>query len=220
MGSAQRMDRRMLVQARGSIAAIGSVGLLAAAAVAMSIQPAFAVEASEAHAHHHHVIPDTKRSLMDYVVPDVKLVRDDGKAVRLGEVLNDGKPVVLSFIYTSCTTVCPVTSQALSELQSRLGAARDSVQLVSISIDPEHDTPERLREYAKRFGAGPGWRHYTGTPAASRTAQQAFGVYRCDKMSHAPATLVRTWPGAPWVRLDGFATPDQLMAELSFCISK
>jgi protein SCO1/2 len=88
------------------------------------------------------------------------------------------------------------------------------VHLVSISIDPEFDTPARLREYASKLGAGPGWRHYGGTLAASLAAQRAFGVYRGDKMSHAPTTLVRTAPGAEWVRFDGFATADQLLAEL------
>ena len=194
--------------------------LLALFVVAICVVPTVrAVEAPDAHAHHH-VIPDTKRSLASYAIPNVKLVRDDGRAVTLSDELDDGRPVVLSFIYTTCTTVCPVTSQALSELQSKLGSARDNVHLVSISIDPEHDTPERLRDYAKRFGAGPEWQHYTGTQAASRAAQQAFGVYRGDKMSHVPATLIRALPGAQWVRIDGFATPDQLMAELSFCLSK
>lgn len=194
--------------------------LLVLFALAICVVPTVrAVEALDPHAHHH-VIPDTRRTLASYAIPNVKLVRDDGRAVTLSDELDDGRPVVVSFIYTTCTTVCPVTSQALSELQSRLGSARDNVHLVSISIDPEYDTPERLRDYAKRFGAGPEWQHYTGTQAASRAAQQAFGVYRGDKMSHSPATLIRALPGAQWVRLDGFATPDQLMAELSFCLSK
>jgi protein SCO1 len=88
------------------------------------------------------------------------------------------------------------------------------VHLVSISIDPEHDTPARLSQYAKQFGAGPDWNFYTGTHAASIAAQRAFNVYRGDKMNHGPVTLVRTAAGRPWVRLDGFATPDQLLAEL------
>jgi protein SCO1/2 len=68
-----------------------------------------------------------------------------------------------------------------------------------------------LREYAQRFGAGPGWQHYTGTLPASLSAQQAFNVYRGDKMSHTPVTLLRAAPGQPWLRLDGFVTPDQLL---------
>ena len=104
--------------------------------------------------------------------------------------------------------------QTTSELQTKLGAARNSVHLMSITIDPEHDSPSRLRDYASKFGAGPERQHYTGTLAASQAAQQAFDVYRGDKMDHAPATLVRTAPGARWARIDGFATADQLLAEL------
>jgi len=171
---------------------------------------------TDPHAHHHHAIThaETTRSVVRYDVPALTLVRDDGKAVSLKDELDDGRPVVLDFIYTSCTTVCPLTSQTLSVLQTKLGAARDRVHLVSISIDPEQDTPSVLRDYARKFGAGPAWQHYTGTLAASQAAQRAFDVYRGNKMDHQPATLVRVAPGSAWVRLDGFATADQLLAEL------
>jgi protein SCO1/2 len=129
--------------------------------------------------------------------------------------LNDGRPVVLSFIYTSCTSVCPLISHTLSQLQSKLGDNAGRVHLVSITIDPEQDSAARLREYAKTFNAGPAWQHYTGTLAASQTVQRAFDVYRGNKMDHAPATLIRTAPGAQWTRIEGFATADQLLTELS-----
>ena len=176
---------------------------------------ALAADAADPHAHHRHPgTPEAGRTSAAYTVPDVELVRDDGKTVRLSQELDDGRPVVLSFIFTSCTTVCPVISATLSRLQRKLGPARDQVHLVSISIDPEFDTPARLHEYAKKFAAGPEWQHYSGTLAASLAAQRAFGVYRGDKMNHTPATLVRTAPGAEWVRFDGFATADELLAEL------
>ena len=171
--------------------------------------------AQEDHAHHHHSIPEYARSVANYTVPDVTLVRADGQPVQLSSELDDGRAVVLSFIYTSCTTVCPMTSATLSELQDKLGGSAERVHLVSISIDPEYDTPQRLRAYAQRFGAGPAWQHYTGTLAASQRSQRAFDVYRGNKMDHAPVTLVRLQPGAPWVRIDGFATADQLLAELA-----
>jgi protein SCO1/2 len=190
-------------------------GWAAAAALGTWAPGALASAPPDPHAHHrHHAAPEAARTSAAYSVPDVELVRDDGKTVRLGQELDDGRPVVLSFIFTSCTTVCPMVSATLAQLQRKLGPARDQVHLVSISIDPEFDTPERLHEYAHRFGAGPEWQHYGGTLAASLAAQRAFGVYRGDKMNHAPATLVRTAPGAQWVRFDGFATADQLLAEL------
>ena len=163
---------------------------------------------------HHAAVAGVSRTLAQYQIPDVTLVRDDGKSVGLRAEIDDGRPVVVAFIYTSCSAVCPLTTQTLSALQSRLGAERDRVHLVSITIDPEQDTPARLREYAQRFNAGPGWQYYTGSLSASQTAQRAFDVYRGDKMSHSPVTLVRRAPGQPWVRLDGFVTADQLYAEL------
>jgi protein SCO1 len=160
------------------------------------------------------------RSIASYTVPQVELVRDDGKVVRLADELADSRPVVLSFIYTTCNGICPMLSQTFSFLQSKLGAQRDSVRLVSISIDPEQDTPRRLAAYAKRFHAGPEWHHYTGTLAASVLVQRAFGVYRGDKMSHTPVTLLRPAPGMPWVRFDGFATTDELLRELRDRVAK
>ena len=160
-------------------------------------------------------LPTTNRTTASYSIPNVKMVRQDGAVVNLGEELNDGRPVVLSFIFTSCTSVCSLVSHTLSQLQSKLGDNAGRVHLVSITIDPEQDDAARLREYAKSFNAGPEWQHYTGTLAASQTVQRAFDVYRGSKMDHAPATLIRTAPGAQWTRIEGFATADQLLAELS-----
>ncbi len=153
-----------------------------------------------------------QRSEANYTAPDVKLVRDDGKTVSLPAELNDGRPVVLNFIYTSCTTICPMSSQVFEQFQERLGA-RQPVHLVSISIDPEQDTPARLRAYAQQFHAAPGWNHYTGTAAATSAVQRAFNAYRGDKMSHTALTLVRAAPGKPWIRMEGFASVEDLLAE-------
>src|SRR5438445_2578276 len=179
-----------------------------ALAAAGSAAPA---SAPDPHAHHHHMMPELMRSTVDYALPQVSLVREDGKTVSLIDELNDGRPVILTFIYTTCTSICPMISQTLSELQSGLGSDRDKVHMVSISIDPEQDTPARLREYARKYGAGPEWQHYTGTVAASIATQRAFDVYRGDKMQHNPVTLLRAAPGKPWLRIDGFATVADLL---------
>ncbi|KVQ68408.1 hypothetical protein WL30_15705 [Burkholderia ubonensis] len=170
-----------------------------------------AAESADMHMHHA-VAPGTTHSMADYALPPVELVRDDGKTVSLVDELNDGRPVILTFIYTSCTTICPMISQTLERLQGELGSDRDKVHIVSISIDPEEDTPARLRAYAARFGAGPEWQHYTGTVDASIAAQRAFNVYRGDKMNHAPVAFLRAAPGRQWMRIDGFATPSELLA--------
>jgi protein SCO1/2 len=171
---------------------------------------------ADPHAAHRHLTANNpiKRSIVKYSVPAVKLLRDDGIEVTLDKEINDGRPVVVNFIYTTCTTICPLSSQEFSNLQDRLGADRDKVHLVSISIDPEQDTPAHLSQYARHFQAGKEWQHYTGTVQASIEAQRAFNVYRGDKMSHTPVTLLRGSSGDSWVRLDGFATGDELYSEV------
>jgi protein SCO1/2 len=154
------------------------------------------------------------RSTAEYALPSVALVRDDGKKVTLPAELDDGRPVVLNFVFTSCTTICPVMSQTFAGLQNRLGDGRDRVHMVSISIDPEQDTPARLTEYAHRFHAGTQWRFYTGTAQASVSVQRAFNAWGGDKMRHTPLTLVRAAPGRPWVRIEGFASPEELAREV------
>jgi protein SCO1/2 len=156
---------------------------------------------------------------VNYAIPSVELVRESGKRVSLPQELDDGRPVVMNFIFTTCETTCPLSSQTFAAFQRKLGAEREHVHMVSISIDPEQDTPVKLRAYAKKFGAGPQWQHYTGTLRASLEAQQAFGAYRGDKMSHTPLTLLRAAPGQPWTRIEGFVTPDQLLQHFHELIS-
>jgi protein SCO1/2 len=172
---------------------------------------------ADPHAQHRHMMetpPPLARRAVSYVAPDVTLVRSDGTRVSFARELEDGRPVLLDFIYTTCTTICPVMTQTFAEVQKRLGADAAKVKMVSVSIDPEEDTPARLAAYAKRYAAGPQWSFFTGTVEASLTVQRAFDAYRGDKMNHAPLTFFRSAPGQPWVRLDGFATPDALLGEV------
>lgn len=206
------MQRRLRPGMASALAFIGSLSVLVAG---LGITRAHAASESVADDHHHHVVPEITRTVASYQVPSVRLVRSDGRSVALSDELGDDRAVVLTFIYTTCTTICPLTSMTLAELQRKLGTQRDHVHLVSISIDPEQDTPARLRDYAQKFGAGPQWQHYTGSVEASAATQRAFAVYRGNKMDHGPVTLVRGRPGDPWARLEGFATADQLLAELN-----
>lgn len=190
--------------------------LLALTVLGLS-NPALGAELEDAgsmHVHHHMMMEQTKHQMVDYKLPQIQLVREDGKNVSFIEELNDGRPLILNFIYTTCTDVCPLTTQTLAELQDKLGIERDRVHMVSISIDPEQDTPEVLARYAHKFGAGPQWQFYTGTVNASIAAQQAFDVYLGDKMKHSPVTFIRAAPGKPWLRIDGFAKSDELLSSL------
>jgi protein SCO1/2 len=186
--------------------------LAAACAVLLAVG---LVQPARGHDKHDHVqaAPASARQLAQYRLPSTLLLRSDGASVSFPQALDDGRPVALNFIYTSCTAICPVLSHSFAELQRRLGSERERVHMVSISIDPEEDTPQRLRDYAARFDAGPQWEFYTGSLAASVSLQKAFQAWFGDKMHHRPVTFLRAAPGQPWVRLDGFTSPDELLAE-------
>ncbi len=191
------------------------VALLAVAGlVGTTARGVMAQSTPDPHAMHHHMSAGATRIVAEYTVPQVNLVRADGKTVSLPEELNDGRPVVLDFIFTTCTTICPVMSQTFARLERMLGADRDKVHLVSITIDPEEDTPARLRDYARRLQAGPEWEYYTGTVQAIRATELAFGLNIGNKMTHTPLTLLRIAPGKPWIRINGFATADDLLSEI------
>ncbi len=190
------------------------LALAAACMVGPIAERVLAQSASDPHAEHQHMSPGTTRMLAEYSIPQVRLVRADGKTVSLPMELNDGRPVVLNFVFTTCTTICPLMSQTFERLDKMLGAERDKVHLVSITIDPEEDTPARLREYARRFHAGPEWQYYTGTVQAIKATEMAFGLNIGNKMTHTPLTLLRIAPGKPWIRINGFATADDLLWEI------
>lgn len=153
------------------------------------------------------------RSERTYTVPDVTLVDDGGRPVRLREALAADEPVMLNFIFTTCTAICPVMTGIFARVPKALGAGAERLRLVSVSIDPEQDTPARLHAYAARFGAGPRWSFLTGSAQDVRAVERAFDAYRGDKMNHEPLTLFRAGPGRPWIRIDGFASPAELARE-------
>jgi protein SCO1/2 len=101
-------------------------------------------------------------------VPDVAVVDQTGARLRTADLA--GRVLVANFIFTRCPTVCPVTSLKMKRLGDRL-ADQPEVGLVSVSVDPEHDTPEVLRAFAARYGADPArWRFLTGEAGALRRA--------------------------------------------------
>ena len=168
-----------------------------------------------AHQHNHAAMAatDLKRSEARYQIPEISLVRQDGKKVNFPAELDDGRPVMVQFMYTSCTTICPVTTQMFSRVQDKLAKEHDKFHMLSISVDPEYDTPVRLNSFAKKLGAGPQWQFYGGTLEASVILQKAFDSFRGDKMNHVPVTYLRAAPGKPWTRLDGLRTPDDIIRE-------
>jgi protein SCO1/2 len=183
--------------------------------LAAALAPAQAEE--DPHAHHHHQMAMTEPSVnvtsASYRLAPVVLVKADGKRTDLVRELTDKRPVLLNFIFTTCTAICPAMTHTLAEVQRQLGSEADNIHVMSISIDPENDTPAKLRAYAQQYGAGANWDFYTGSANDSIAVQKVFAAYRGDKMNHEGLTLMRAAPGKPWVRLDGLANPNQIVTE-------
>ena len=109
--------------------------------------------------------------------PEFSLTSQDGRQVTLVDFR--GRVVAVTFIYTSCTTTCPVLTPTMSFVQDQLGPNFGTkIAFVSITVDPERDTPEVLKEYAQAFGANlAGWAFLTGSPGAIRDVARRYGVF-------------------------------------------
>jgi protein SCO1/2 len=160
------------------------------------------------------------RTVEHYETSDVALVAMDGTKTTLASALNHDGPVMLQFIFTTCPTICPVMTSTLSAAQDRLGADLGKVRMISISIDPEHDTPERLRDYARKFKAGKQWLFLTGSTENIEAVQRAFDAYSGNKMRHEPLTFLRATSAGPWLRLDGLMSATQLVAEYELLVAR
>ena len=133
--------------------------------------------------------------------PDAKVVTQDGKAVRFYDDLIKDKIFVISFLFTTCKDICPLATARLAELQDKL---RDSmgrdIFFYSISIDPETDTPEQLKQYAAAFGAGPGWLFLTGAPDDIRAIRYKLGERSKTLSEHRNEVLLGNGATGEWTR--------------------
>jgi protein SCO1 len=189
-------------------------GLLTLCLLAAGIGQAVAHSADE-HAGHNMPAKSATSESAQVKFADVALVDQTGKAVRLELVLVSNKIVVMSFIYTSCTTVCPVVSSIMGKVQKQLGARVGAeVQLVSISIDPQRDDPKRLNDYARSFQNGPGWSWLTGSTQSINETLKGLGTFNGDFKSHAPLILVGDGNSRHWTRYYGFTDPAVLTREV------
>jgi protein SCO1/2 len=161
-----------------------------------------------------------KRTVKYYSVPNVTLLNQDGKKVNFRDLVDSGKPVIINFIFTTCTTICPVLSASFANLNRELGADADKVQLISLSIDPENDRPEQMKKYLSRFRAGKGWDFLTGSRDDINRVLKSLDASIVDKMSHEPLYLMRVPHSDDWVRIKGLVRKGDLLNELRGLESK
>lgn len=120
--------------------------------------------------------PPIIASLPDFELVDHHGERRDAASLR-------GTPIVANFIFTRCVTACPLLTSQMLNLQNRLGAAKEEVMMLSITVDPEYDSPEVLAEYARERGADHRWIYLTGPLADVRNAiERGFRVRAGDRV--------------------------------------
>lgn len=143
-------------------------------------------------------------------IPDVRVTTQDGTTVNFYSDLIKGNVVAVNFVFTSCSTVCPPMGAIFGKLQ----AQRADAHLVSVSIDPEADTPAKLKAWSRKFGARPGWTLVTGQKADIVRILKAMNAYSPDFANHQPVTLLGNDATGTWKRAYGFTSAAKLAAML------
>lgn len=151
--------------------------------------------------------------------PNVELVDQDGKTVRFYDDLIKDKVVVINFIYTHCGDTCPAQTASLRQvyklLADRMGK---DIFFYSISIDPKHDTPKKLKEYAESFKTGAGWFFLTGKKEDVTAIRKKLGLFidgiDADKLSsHKTSFMIGNESTGQWIKRSPFDEP-QVLATL------
>lgn len=143
--------------------------------------------------------------------PNVELITQDGKTVHFYDDLIKGKIVAVAFIYTTCQYACPLETARMAQVQKKLGdRVGNDIFFYSISIDPEHDTPEVLKAYMEKFHVGPGWTFLTGKKEDIDFLQKRLGVYSDPSINadgHLPHLLIGNDETNQWIRASALDNP-------------
>lgn len=144
---------------------------------------------------------------------DVPVTDQTGRRISFrDDVVGEG-PVMMTFVYSNCTTVCPVANTILQVVEDELDRRGDDrMRLVSVSIDPVTDTPEKMAALADELGAGPRWRFVTGAPAQMDAALRSMGARPESVGEHDPMFLIRAAGAEGFVRVLGLPAAEELLA--------
>ena len=144
-------------------------------------------------------------------IPDIPVYDQNGKRLNFYSDLIKGKTVAINFIFTTCTTICPPLTATFRRVQQDLARSTPEAKLISISVDPATDNPQRLSDFAARFKAGPGWTFVTGDNTDITSLLRALGAAVSDKNDHTPMILIGNDVAGYWTRAYGLSSPTTLV---------
>jgi protein SCO1/2 len=148
-------------------------------------------------------------------IPDIPVYDQHGKQRNFYSDLVQGKTVAINFIFTTCTTICPPLTATFRRVQQDLATIAPDAELISISVDPTTDTPQRFKDFASRFKAGPGWTFVTGDNANITSLLRALGAAVADKNDHTPMILIGNDSAGYWTRAYGLSSPAALVKSIA-----
>ena len=140
-------------------------------------------------------------------IPHARVVDQNGKQLDFYADLIKGKSVAINFVFTTCTAICPSLAATFRRVQQEARTRGVDVQLISVSVDPVVDTPERLHAFAKKFKAEAGWTFVTGDKAEIDSLLQALGAAVVNKNDHTPMILIGNQTTDHWTRTYGLSSP-------------
>ena len=191
--------------------------LLISALAAITLLVSFNVAAQEAQTEknphqQHRSMPAQDVSPARQYFTDVVLINQNAQEMRLYSDLLKGRIVVINAFFTSCKDTCPIMAHSLALLQEWLGdRLGKDVYMISISVDPETDTPAKLLEYADRFKARPGWFFLTGKTENVNQALSKLGQYVQVREDHLNIMIMGNEPTGLWKKAMGLAKPEDLI---------
>ena len=144
-------------------------------------------------------------------IPDVKVLDQNGQRLNFYTDLVKGRNVAINFIFTTCTSVCPVLTATFRRVQVELEKSQSDIKLISVSVDPTIDTPERLRDFAGKFKVGPGWTFVTGEKSDIDTLLRQLGAGVGNKNDHTSMILIGNDTADVWTRTYGLSSPTVLI---------
>jgi len=157
-------------------------------------------------------IPKTENySFSAAKIPHARVLDQNGKQLNFYTDLIKGKSVAINFVFTTCTAICPSLTATFRRVQQEARTRGLDVQLISISVDPTVDTPERLNEFAKKFKVEPGWTFVTGDKAEIDSLLQALGVAVANKNDHTPMVIIGNEVADQWTRTYGLSSPKTIV---------
>jgi protein SCO1/2 len=194
---------------------VSRILLIKTIALALVATPA-AYAGEDPHAKHRAMMKQKSEPALEAAEIDLrnrKVLDQDGRDMEFVTDAIGDHIVVMDFVYTTCTTICPVLSALFTQVQAKLGSdvVGGDVRLISVSVDPIRDTPQRLKAYSAKHRAGEGWFWLTGAKPDVDDVLTGLGAYTANFEDHPTMVLIGDARTGEWKRLFGFPNPDRIV---------